>query len=103
LAARGARATLKLKNLGRVFGALSGTKPLYEHDRAICRVKSRFLTEICREADLTRQIAHKQFNAAFGVGTAYTKAFHNKKTQQTCGLNLMIDHSKEAMNRSHIT
>ncbi|GIU66144.1 hypothetical protein [Candidatus Phycosocius spiralis] len=32
-------------------------------------------------ADLTRQIAHKQSNEAFGVGKACTKAFPDKKTE----------------------
>jgi hypothetical protein len=36
--------------LGRAFGAHSGTKPLIDDGRAFCRVKSRFLAEICRGA-----------------------------------------------------
>jgi hypothetical protein len=34
-----------------------------------------------READLTRHIAHKQFNEAFGVGKTCTKAIPDKKTE----------------------
>jgi len=45
---------------------------------AICRVKSRFPSEICRVADLTRQIARPRFSKRLGYQTGHQSASRQK-------------------------